>query len=79
MLYLRDSCFYPTLAEIHVLATYVYSSSMKKSCEDSRGKIWLSVLERMLLMSLFDRDFTLELRRYFKNTLYKAMNMKQAY
>lgn len=38
MLYLRDSCFHPTLAEVHVLATYVYSSSMKKSCEDPRGK-----------------------------------------
>ena len=38
MLYLIDSSFYPTLAEIHVLATYVYSSSMKKSCGDSKGR-----------------------------------------
>lgn len=38
MLYLIDSSFYPTLAEIHVLATYIYSSSMKTSCGDSKGR-----------------------------------------
>lgn len=38
MLYLRDSSFNLPLAEIHVLATYVYSSSMKMSSEDSKGR-----------------------------------------
>lgn len=79
MLYWIDSSFYSALAEtrygLNIFNLVVWKSPRGILWEG----IWSSVLERKLLMSLFDKDFTSELRSYFKNIFYKVMNMKQCY
>ena len=79
MLYWIDSSFYSALAEtrywLNIFNLVVWKSPMGILWEG----LWPSVLERKLLMSLFDKDFTSDLRSYFKNIFYKVMNMKQDY